>query len=1026
MFKRALLAQTALAGFLVSPAGYAVAADYSEATFNGGGTLAGSSTDSLTISNGGAVANSSDTATVVLTNTGSSGNTLSITNNGTIHNDAGDGRAIDMNSKTNVSTVTITVGSSGVISSGDDAIRVNKALTSGSSLTIDNAGTISSSSGQALDLKGMTTAGATTTIINRASGIISSQGADVIRPGVGANITNYGVICAGTYGAAACHSTGSESDGVDVQGNSGVTVTNKSGALISGDKHGVTGDEGVTVINEAGASLIGRNGSGVNIDNTDFDAVTGAVTATRSAATVTNYGLISGDYAGSGDGDGDGVDVDGIATVTNYGTIRGTGAGGVDSGGQPNHAEGIAMGGGIIDNKAGATIYGASAGILVDNGSGGSGVGATTITNAGTIQGGDSYAIKLVGVFDDSLTSTGNLKAGGGGNVVDMGAGNDTVTINGGTVSGGDIDGGEGTDGITFFDGTTGSITLDGGLLNFETAQFKNGLVVIRGALDASQSVEIGAGAKVQPNQSFSTASLVVNGTLLAAENQGLRTITTATYTQGAGGVLEVRVAGSAGHDSIDVSGTATLADGATIRPVSTGYIGTGTTYRFLTSSTLDADIQAITVDSASPLLTWSLTEDGTDMVLTATRSQSLSTVGSGGGAAAGRVLEQIATGGSSDMQAVIAAVQNQPTLSAIGSSLKELGPAPSGGVVQGTMSAGTSLTNTVQTRMAAVRSGQSVGTVAQTPVAAPSLALDMEQGHTFDRTDASGPLLGMATGSAPTQAGIWVQGFGANANQGARDDTEGFKSRTAGFAVGGDMPLDGRTILGFAGSFARTFVDGRGLQDQDRNTIDSYQMTIYGTRTYGASFLEGSLVGGYNTYDSRRAIAFLGRTADADYQGWQGLAKVTAGHDYPLDGVTLAPVTSLQYAHTHLESYTETGAGAASLAVDGQDYDTLTPGIGLRVGLAPIALDRGSLTPQMSANLTYDVVTDRQSVTSSFVGGGSAFVSDGADPARTAFNGTMGVSYRVDDVEISAGYQLDLRQQYVGHAAVIRLRQDL
>ena len=92
--------------------------------------------------------------------------------------------------------------------------------------------------------------------------------------------------------------------------------------------------------------------------------------------------------------DGDAVDVDGVLNLINSGTIRGLGAKGLDSGGLPNNSEGVAAGGGTITNNAGGTISGEAQtgdplrearGILIDDGSNGSGVAATTVTNAGTI-----------------------------------------------------------------------------------------------------------------------------------------------------------------------------------------------------------------------------------------------------------------------------------------------------------------------------------------------------------------------------------------------------------------------------------------------------------------------------------------------------------------------------------------------------------------------------------------------------------------------------------------------------------------
>ena len=138
--------------------------------------------------------------------------------------------------------------------------------------------------------------------------------ADVVRPGVDGVVS----MPARSYPST---TTGSSSDGVDGQSNSGVQITNDTGGLIKGGRHGITGGAAdatvsftMSVTNNAGATIQGDNGSGINIDG--FNA--------NEVVTVVNHGTITGnghDIGNSADHDGDGVDVDGLVHLTNTGTI---------------------------------------------------------------------------------------------------------------------------------------------------------------------------------------------------------------------------------------------------------------------------------------------------------------------------------------------------------------------------------------------------------------------------------------------------------------------------------------------------------------------------------------------------------------------------------------------------------------------------------------------------------------------------------------------------------------------------------
>ncbi len=273
----------------------------------------------------------------------------------------------------------------------------------------------------------MVAAGVVTTITNTATGTISANGADVVRPGTNATVHNYGDITSG----------GTGNDGVDFQGNTGGTLYNYASGEIIASKHAVTSDAVVTVVNSG--LLKGLLGGGVNLD-----------TAANSMSFVTNNvgGLITGNSAGATDGDG--VDSDGPVTIFNYGTIEATGSSNAGS-----LSEALALGGGVVHNYSGGVITSSERAITVDDSDLGPAFAAFTLNNAGLVTGGNGQAIDVKGAFADTVNNSGTITGS-----VALGGGGDIVTLTGAGRVNGAIQGEDGADSLT---GAGAADTLSGG-----------------------------------------------------------------------------------------------------------------------------------------------------------------------------------------------------------------------------------------------------------------------------------------------------------------------------------------------------------------------------------------------------------------------------------------------------------------------------------------------------------------------------------------------------------------------------------
>lgn len=334
------------------------------------------------------------------------------------------------------------------------ALKPNKAGAADARITVNNSGVIEAD-GRVIDFRDFDDNGATATINNLAGGIIRQRGenTDIIRPGENGTVNNWGIITAEAGAVAG-------GDAIDFQGDAGGTVNNHAGGLIEGAKHAVTGERGITIVNDG--TMIGRNGSAINIDNEGSEA---------ERVSIINRGVMQGRSAALADSDGDAIDVDGLLDLINSGSVEGLGASGSKDG-EPNVSEAISMGGGSIVNEESGRIYGYGRAIQVDDSSNQNALGATLIVNRGLIQGDGNgpenvsaedaarfdlrgnEAINLIGNHDDELinASTGRIVGG-----VGMGGGSDKLANSGAIIAtgGSAIDMGDGDDHLMLHVGAT-------------------------------------------------------------------------------------------------------------------------------------------------------------------------------------------------------------------------------------------------------------------------------------------------------------------------------------------------------------------------------------------------------------------------------------------------------------------------------------------------------------------------------------------------------------------------------------------
>ncbi len=926
-------------------------------------TLGGS--DTLTISAPGSITNSGKAVSL---KDKTSGAGVVIDNAGKIVSSGG--RAIDSSGDlTQARNYTIYNRSGGQILGANDALRIDSNFVSGS-LLIDNNGVIRSTTGQGLDLDALRSDGVKTTIINRAGGLIRGDASDGMKTGANATITNYGEISTGDS-----HNADEKFDGIDIDSASGVSVTNYG--VISGGRHGITTDLGATLINYG--QITGRNGSGFGSDGD---------------GTVINHGTITGAYSGlQANGDGDGVDIDKIAHIENYGTIQGIGAGGVDKGGFANGSEGIALGGGYILNASNALISGADSAILVDDGSGGSGLAATTLENFGTIQGLNGFGVKFVGEFADNVINGGTI-SGSNGLALDLGGGNDSLTLRNGSRFVGVVEGGSGYDRVVMDDAAGGSF---GASRNFEWLEVKQGAWRLSGQDDFSDGGAVRNGATLINQGSIagnltvdvggvyagggSVGNLNVNGTLRTDTGLGRATIVR-DLNMGSAATLAYGVNADGSSAPVQVGGIANL-NGATlaVNPGS-GTYPWQSRYTVLQAAQVNGTFGKVSSDYA--FLTPTLAYTPTQVDLTYTRNDvafnEFATTGNGTNAA-----NSLASIGKDN--ALYNALLNTSQSSA-GAAIEQLAGASNANLTSATLGASSQV-------------GSSMLSAMQQMGGSPGLLVGLDQRDTPVLAANGVPSEARNLNDPNARGRLWLQGIGGYGKLDGEHGSSGLEQRTKGSVLGADWSLNPAWRLGVLGGYSKTDLDATGVD----GNVESWHAGVYALHQNGPISLRlGAAYSGHQG-ESKRTIAFNGFSdrpkGDYDADSQQAFAEL--GYAMGSGRLSAEPFASLGYQRYHRDSYQEKG-GAAALQVDGQTQDNFNSTFGLRLAHLS-SLDNGmSVTPRMSVGWKHTYGDVSSSTRQAFITGGTAFSVDGSSLDRDSLVLETGL-----DVGISARHTLGL-----------------
>ena len=770
---------------------------------------------------------------------------------------------------------------------------------------------------------------------------------------------------------------------------------------------------GIRVFNALSGSFTNAGTLKVTATANTISAAARGFFASAVTGNVKNSGQISVKAIAASTGRATGIRVTAMnGSITNSGNIK------VTASGSNVSARGIV----VFGNLAGSIVNAGTikvAGTTTGGSTVGTGIrvqGSVTgaITNSGLISA--PQGIVAAGNFANSVINSGTIRAGATTrNAIALGSGNDTVTIAGGKITG-VIDGQANTDTLNFKLG--GVFSQNGVIKGFEAINVSTGTAILNNNVTntaAGIAMVVNDGARLEIGASLSLAGNTSNGSLTvgtAGATQAVLDLNNNTFTVNgnvsvtAGAKIVAQITGTtgvAGGNVTATGGSLNVASGADLglEVNANGFVSNGAVFTIAkgTAGTV-ATLGAITDDSF--VLAFAQTGTGNSTLqVVATRENSLidGALSGNGGVLAG-ILEALGASGdaNADQLLILGALDSLPDQAAVDEALTDLTPDTGGGAVSGAAGAANAGGLQIGGRFVA-------------------LQLAMANGS------------GIAAGDHTPDGGVWGQFYGNFADADQRGGINGYDADTFGVIVGADFtPFSGNENfrLGGALSYADTDVDAQDARVGDETEIDSWSPYLYGTYATGKWFVDGRLAAAFSDYDSTRRIAFLGATANGDFDGEQYSADLTFGYNIPIgEKAFLIPIAGISYWHMDIDGFTETGAGAgaANLVVADQDYDYFAPMIGARVvGTAGTQGD-WTLQPNASATVKHDFIDDAVAVTAGLVGTASANFA-GYDPADTVINLGLGLTmFNSEGVTVDVGYNADLASDLTSHNALRTVR---
>lgn len=728
------------------------------------------------------------------------------------------------------------------------------------------------------------------------------------------------------------------------------------------------------------------------------------------------------------------------AEVDNAGTIRG----------RTEHGVEFEVGGSVVNS---GVIEGAQAGVLIQGDD-------AIVTNSGTISGQDGVFLQqngnvwnqlggtIVGsdvgltVFDDAVILN-NGRIAGGTLAIQLGAGDDQLTLGTGSVLDGGVDGGGGSDLVSLNGQGTedasfqnfealwmqGTDWVLGGNSTFNTLTVQSGVLEVTGSLAATTTVEGGnlkvngmltGNTMVRPAGTLSGSGVITGvvtnqGTVAPGNSIGTLHVT-GDFTSEMGSRYEVEVNGAGQSDLIAATGTATLNGGTVFVTSEDRSTGAALDYTILTGAGGVTGTFAGLVENF-PFLDHRLVYQPTAVLLQGFRNNAefsqVAVCPNQYQAALGLEAAEDDASSSADMDRVVSEMVGQPTVASAQSFLSEASGASRPDVDYVNLQSMRAFQDAVTSRSAGLNLDKKK----------PGLGF-AATGGSLTGSGLEGSAAALAQlGAAPVSAapadgatGGWLRGIGLFGDRrGTSCPGRGYRYDLGGAAMGIDRTLTNSFAVG--GAFATGYSTTNVQQLDDHLRALHTHGALYGAWTpdYDRDFrVNGAFTAGWIGNDTSRSI--MTRSFSRQALGDFGSLAISGALETSViaaspDGFAIRPRATLRYFHLGDDGYTETNADALDLVVQDQNVNSLRSELGVHVVRRFEAGGGWSLEPAVEALWSYEYSSVSEEIGARFSGSPvSNFEIIGVRPERNRALLAAGLVARMNEsLVLSARYLADL-----------------